>query len=96
MIPNDRLVENVDRTARRATFDAEPRLHGLLDEPIVRLIMASDNVKHSDLLSLFARIRRARPYDSPLENKTHRGAVWRNQAAVRAVARLQLPWRAKG
>ncbi len=65
MIPDDSLVRNVDHTAGRATLGAEPRLRDLLDEPIVWLIMASDNVTRSDLLSLFARIRRARPYESP-------------------------------
>ncbi len=96
MIPNDRLVRNVDRTAGRATIVAEPRLHDLLDEPIVRLVMASDNVTRPDLLSLFARIRRARPYESPPENETHRGEVRRNQAAVQAMAGPRLPWRARG
>ncbi len=65
MIPDDRLVRSVDRAARRATFGADPRLHDLLDEPIVRLIVASDDVTRPDLLSLLARIRRAQPYDPP-------------------------------
>ncbi len=91
MIPDDRLVRNVDCAAGRATFGAEPRLHDLLDEPIVRLIMASDHVTHPDLLSPLARIRRARPCESPPENETHRGEVRRNQAAVQTVARLRLP-----
>ncbi len=96
MIPNDRQVRNVGRTAGRVTFVAEPRLDDLLDEPIVRLIMASDNVTHSELLSLFARIRRARPYESPPENETHRGEVRRNQSAVLAMAGPRPPWRARG
>jgi hypothetical protein len=91
MIPDDRLVRNEDRTAGRAFPGAEPGLHDLTDEPIVRLIMASDNVTRPDLLSLLARIRRARPYVTPLENKTHRGEVRRNQAAAQSVARLRLP-----
>ncbi len=62
MIPDDRLVRNVDRTAGHATLGAEPRLRDLLGEPIVRLIVASDDVTRPDLLSLLARIRRARPY----------------------------------
>jgi hypothetical protein len=62
-----------------------------LDVPIVRPIVASDNVTGPDLLSLRARIRRARPHESPLENKTHRGEVRRNQAAVQTMARLRLP-----
>ena len=90
MIPDDRLVRNVDRTAGRATLDAKPRLHDLLDEPIVRMIIASDNVMRPDPLFLLARIRRARPH-APLKNETHRDEVWRNQAAVQAVARLRLP-----
>ncbi len=68
----------------------------LLDEPIVRPIVAGDNVTGPDLLSLLARIRQARSYESPLENKTHRGEVRRNQAAVQAVACLRLPRRARG
>ncbi len=65
MIPDDRLVGNVDHTAGRATLGAEPRLRDFLGEPIVRLIVASDDVTRPDLLSLLARIRRARPYDPP-------------------------------
>ena len=96
MIPDDRLVENVDRTARRATFGAEPRLHDLLDEPIVRLIMASDNVTRPDMTSLLVIIRRAQPYEPPPETITHRGEVRRNQAAVQRGARLRHPWRTRG
>ena len=65
MIPDDRLVRNVDRTAGRATLGAEPGLRDLLGKPIVRLIVASDDVPRPDLLSLLARIRRARPYEPP-------------------------------
>ncbi len=65
MIPDDRLVRNVDRTAGHATLGAEPRPRDLLGEPFVRLIVASDDVTRPDLLSLLARIRRARPYDPP-------------------------------
>ncbi len=65
MIPDDRLVRNVDHTAVRTTRGAESRLRDLLGEPIVRLIVASDDVTRPDLLSLLARIRRARPYDPP-------------------------------
>lgn len=97
MIPDGRLARKMDRTAGRTTLGAEPGLHDLLDEPIVRLIMASDNVTRSDLLSLLARIRRAKPFEvSPPESDSHRGAVRRNQAATQTVARLRLPWRARG
>ncbi len=65
MIPDDRLVRNVDHTAGRATLGAESRLRDLLGEPIVRLIVASDDVTCPDRLSLLARIRRARPYEPP-------------------------------
>ena len=91
MISDDWLVRNEDRTAGRATLGAGPGLHDLLGEPIVRLIVASDDVTRPDLLSLLARIRRARPYDPPHENETHRGEVRRNQAAVQSVAPLRLP-----
>ncbi len=65
MIPDDSLVRNVDHTAGRATLGAEPRRHDLLGEPIVRLIVVSDDVTRPDLLSLLARIRRARPDEPP-------------------------------
>ena len=91
MIPDDRLVRNVDHTAGRATLGAEPRLRDLLGEPIVRLIVTSDDVTRPDLLSLLARIRRARPYEPPPESETHRGEVRRNQAAVQTVARQRPP-----
>ena len=91
MIPDDRLVRNVDRTAGRATLGAEPRRHDHLGEPIVQRIVASDDVTRPDLLSLLARIRRARPYEAPPESETHRGEVRRNQAAVQTVARLRRP-----
>ncbi len=41
----------------------------LLDEPMVRPIVASDKVTGPELVSLLARIRRARPYESPLRTK---------------------------
>ncbi len=69
MIPDDRLVRNVDHTAGHATLGAESSLRDLLGEPIVQLIVASDDVTRPDLLSLLARIRRARPYDPPLRAK---------------------------
>lgn len=69
MVPDDRLAGGKDRTTGRGALGVEPRLHDLLDEPIVQLVMASDHVARADLLSLLARIRRTRPYDSPLAER---------------------------
>jgi hypothetical protein len=91
MIPDDSLARSPDHATAHAPCSAEPGLRDLLDEPIVQELMASDHVTCPELLSLFAGIRRARPYDDPPENETHRGEVRRNQVAVQTVAGLRLP-----
>lgn len=46
---------------QRITRDEQPTLDELLDEPIVRLMMASDGVTRSDVEAVIANLRSMRP-----------------------------------
>jgi hypothetical protein len=94
MYPESGPTPNIGHMEKAETFGVEPTLHEVLNEPIVRQLMASDEVTRPDLLSLLGRFRRARSHeDSP--DKANRGdQAWRSQATVRTVERLQPPSRA--
>jgi hypothetical protein len=73
----------------------EPSLSEILEDPIVKLLMASDKVKRADLLSLLRRLRQAPPHAASPDKADCGDGVWQGKAAARMVERLRSPSQAQ-